>query len=696
VGSSFKKLLFLSTISVASGTFFLAQSGSTAGAAGPAYSWTGCYVGVEAGAATSTSRWAYTNSNLYSSTGNLDPQLVPGANFNNNRGVVGAQAGCNRAIADSWVVGIEGSWFSNPMNVRNDNRGFTPFPASVGFSEAVTTNIQSVASLTGRLGVAVTPDWLLYGKGGYAAARIDTAGTVSPNDFSAPLGDFNTTAWHSGWTAGAGVEYRLFRNVTFGLEYDYYRFANVAHSGIVALPDNQNGVFVPGSPINHRVNADVQTLMGRINFGFDTPAVDSGPSAAYAAYVKAPPMAQPAVSLSAFDSTELRFSSWTGTRGTNVFAPDSGKGSQYYSPTTIGVDYVLPNAYKLETRIRSGYVYSAQNTAGQVARYEGPVDTQASFNLTLLNFDSIRPLFGLTLNLPTGNSYLPGAQRFTRMDPDLVDIGSYGVGFNVNPTAGFLIGLDEHTAISLSAGWTWQGDFTKEGINLIGEPNPATPPPATVVLSTFDLMQKISPGNTYTVNGNISSTYGSLLLAGSFAYMGDSHASLDGISAGRAGAKFMANGSASYQFDQRAALSVNVSWSFSEKNDIPDAAGGLVIEPKNSNSNVFIGSIDPSYMVTDRLRLAANYSFLYRDHNYYDPLQDQFIPAKQKHLVGGSATYAISQTASVTLRGSHAWVRQDDGPLLLTEVGPPTVLALQPPMLKYEVWQGSVGADVRF
>ena len=126
---------------------------------------------------------------------------------------------------------------------------------------------------------------------------------------------------------------------------------------------------------------------------------------------------------------------------------------------------------------------------GRLARYEGPVDTQASFNLTLLTSKSIRPLLGLSLNLPTGNSYLPGNQRFTRMDPDLVDVGSYGAGFNVNPTAGFIIGLNETTAVSLSAGYTWQGDFTKKASTSPGSPTRA-PPPDFIEVDTFDLKQK--------------------------------------------------------------------------------------------------------------------------------------------------------------------------------------------------------------
>jgi outer membrane immunogenic protein len=682
--------LAFSTIASATGILVFAEPQSPARAAGPAYAWTGCYGGVEAGVATSKSHWAYTNSNPYSATGNTDPQIVPGANFSDNRGVIGLQAGCNRDIADSWIIGVEGSWFTNPMNQQNRS-GFDPFQdPPFNHREIVTTNIQSVYSVTGRLGLAPTPDWLLYGKGGYAIARIETAGRVSPA-FDPPIFDFSTTGWHSGWTAGGGVEYRLFRNVTIGAEYDYYSFGNVMHSGVTSVQDITN-VVVPANPVNHRVNADVQTVMARINFGLDAgPAAAAGPSAAYAAYLKAPPLRQPAATFSAFTGNEVDFSSWTGTRGSNVFAPDHGSGYQVYSPTTIGIDYNLPSEYKLETRFRGGYVYSSHNTAGQVARYEGPIDTQASFNLTLLNFDSIRPLFGLALNLPTGNSYLPGLQRFTRMDPDLVPVGSYGVGFNVNPTAGFVIGLNETTAVSLSAGYLWQGTFIKEGV-ILGVT------PTNFLFDTFDLQRKIDPGDVFTANGNLSTSFGkNLTLIASFAYMGESRTTIDSIASGKAGAKFVSNLTTKYQIDERWLLAVNLSWDFSEKNQIPNGFGGLIVEPKNSNSHFVIGSIDPSYRVTEKLSLGVNYSFLYRDRNFYDPLEEQFSPAKQKHLVGGSATYAVTPTESIFVRVSHAWVRQDDGPLLVTTIlPPPPVFAFQPPMLKYEVWAGSVGANTRF
>ena len=82
-------------------------------------------------------------------------------------------------------------------------------------------------------------------------------------------------------------------------------------------------------------------------------------------------------------------------------------------------------------------------------------------------------------------------------------------------------------------------------------------------------------------------------------------------------------------------------------------------EPKNSNSHVLIGSFEPGYLVTERLRVAANYSFLWRDENFYDVTENQFIPAKQKHTAGLSARYAVSETSSIEVRGAHSWIRQD-------------------------------------
>jgi opacity protein-like surface antigen len=674
-----------------SGIVLLMALGSPSHAAGPAYSWNGCYAGAQLGVASSKSNWAYTNSNVYTATGNNDPQLVSGASFSDVRGLIGLQAGCNRAVSDAWVLGVEGSWVASPMN-RDTNNHFLPFPQNpeFNFQEIVTTNISSAFSITGRLGFTVVPNWLVYGKGGYAVADIQTSGRVSPA-LDPAVFDFTDRRWHSGWTAGAGVEYRMFNNVTIGAEYAYYRFGNVNHSGVVSAMDTVNGVLVPATPVNHRVDAEMQSVMARVNFAFGGDFnIPSGSQAAYAAYVKAPPPAVAAGSYSAFASSEVRYTSWTGTRGTNIFAADRGSGYQIYAPTTAGVNYET-SELKLESRFKGGFVYANHTTPNQLAIYNGPIDTQATFNATLQNFETIKPTFGLALNLPTGNSFLPGNQRFTRMDPDLVEVGSYGVGLNVNPTAGFVVGLNESTALSLSAGYAWQGPFTREAVSL-------GVTPSDFLISFFDLRQKVKPGDTFTGDANLTSSIGdNLLLQASFAYMAESRLTIDSVPAGRAGARYVSNVAANYQIDDRWALALNGSWTFQGKNNIPDFRGGLMVEPKNSNSHLLIGSFEPSYMLTDSLKLAANYSILYRDANFYNPIEEQFSPAKLKHTAGISATYAMTPTAKIELRGSRSWIKQNDGPLLVTTIlPPPPAFALLPPTMTFAAWAAAIGATMTF
>ena len=631
------------------------------------YSWTGCYIGAQVGGTQSNASWHYNGQNPYNSSG-LAPGVTTGTTiitderFTQWKMLVGAQVGCNWSLNGPWVVGIEGAWAGKGMNRVRENH----FPQDATHPLNLTTEIGSIASLTARLGYSLTPDWLIYAKGGAAFAKIETAGVISPTGLIDFI-DWNDSRWHTGWTVGGGVEYRLFRNVTVGAEYSYYRFGSENHVG--SIPPVAAVNFV-----NLNANADVHTFMARMNF-----YNDMGRAAQVAA-----DQSRFAGTWSAFANTSTKYSSWTGDRGANIFVPVGGKGHQVYVPTTLGFDYLQQGALKIETRVKGGWVYANQGTPGQGGTYEGPVDTQASINATFLNFDSIRPQLGVAVNLPTGTSYLPNNQRFARMDPDLVEIGSYGAGYNVNPTVGFVIGLNKDTAMSFSGGYAWQGTFIREAVDLSTGP----------AFGSFDVKRKINPGDVFTGNANITTQMGKLVVLASFAYMSESNATVDNVVSGKAGARYTGNLTANYQFDDRWALAFNGSASYSEKNEI-SVAGAVAPEPKNSNSLVLIGSIEPSYQLTERLRLAANYSVLWRNENYYNIFEEQFIPAKFKQTVGLSANYAFSPTASIELRGSHSWIHQDTSAFLPVRLVPATFANI-PPGLTYTAWMASISANFRF
>ena len=78
--------------------------------------------------------------------------------------------------------------------------------------------------MRGRLGVAVTPDLLLYGTGGLAYGHVDaSANTQLFNGDGSLFAEYpaSISTTKVGWTAGAGAEWMFARNWSAKLEYLY-------------------------------------------------------------------------------------------------------------------------------------------------------------------------------------------------------------------------------------------------------------------------------------------------------------------------------------------------------------------------------------------------------------------------------------------------------------------------------------------
>jgi outer membrane immunogenic protein len=81
-------------------------------------------------------------------------------------------------------------------------------------------------TLTGRIGYAFAPGWLLYGQGGVAWAHSKADLTLNGVSF----GDFGKT--RTGWTAGGGVEWMFARGWSAFLEGNYMNFGDNDHNVI--------------------------------------------------------------------------------------------------------------------------------------------------------------------------------------------------------------------------------------------------------------------------------------------------------------------------------------------------------------------------------------------------------------------------------------------------------------------------------
>jgi outer membrane immunogenic protein len=168
----------------------------------PFFSWSGVYVGFNAGYGFGRSKW--TNSTTGGSV----------ASFDTSGAVAGGTLGYNMQL-DAWVFGVEGdiAWTSI--------KGHT----AVCLGNCETAN-NWLGTARGRVGYAFDR-FMPYLTGGAAFGDVE-ASTAS--------GSFSRT--NIGWTAGGGLEYAFFANWSAKLEYLYVDLGKATcNGGCTAIPN---------------------------------------------------------------------------------------------------------------------------------------------------------------------------------------------------------------------------------------------------------------------------------------------------------------------------------------------------------------------------------------------------------------------------------------------------------------------------
>jgi outer membrane immunogenic protein len=196
-------------------------------------SWTGLYVGAHLGGAWSDVDWANVT---------LTGERVT----NDSSGVFGgAQMGYNQQIG-SIVLGVEATLSGGSLS--------DTFHSAVDPAQTYTTDINTIVTVTGRLGVAVN-QWMIYGKAGWAGSDVDVSGRNS-----ATLDRFSFVDWRSGWTAAGGFEFKVSRNISLGVEYGFIDLGSESISGVTRLLR---------TPVSIRDNdVQVQSIIARLNYQF--------------------------------------------------------------------------------------------------------------------------------------------------------------------------------------------------------------------------------------------------------------------------------------------------------------------------------------------------------------------------------------------------------------------------------------------
>ena len=167
---------------------------------GPAYSWTGLYVGAHVGYGWSDADWQFANTPGFST------------NHSGSGGLLGGQIGYN-IQSGRFVFGIEGDLSAAWLD------GGTSCPDA---SFNCDHSYNWLGSVRGRAGTLINGNrTLLYGTGGVAWADVDYAAKDAATGALFGTGFSNT---HTGYVVGAGIEHKLTHNLSARVEYLYYGF----------------------------------------------------------------------------------------------------------------------------------------------------------------------------------------------------------------------------------------------------------------------------------------------------------------------------------------------------------------------------------------------------------------------------------------------------------------------------------------
>jgi hypothetical protein len=382
-------------------------------------------------------------------------------------------------------------------------------------------------------------------------------------------------------------------------------------------------------------------------------------------------------------SSDVRYFSWRSNRGTPPFAPERGSGSQLYTPYAVEIVGQPNDDWKVSALGRGGYVHSQQTTAGQAGEVNTITDTAASGTFTYLGLDGLQPFVSINLNLPTGRAALFGSSANARMDPDLVEIASFGEGLNIGPTVGFNLPVSKALMLTGSVGYTRRGSFDREA-------DPVLP-----------ITSNLRPGEGLTVTGSIGYQSGQFASRITGTISQETPTKQDGIEVVRAGQRLLFAGVFAYAWPANwGETTLNASFAHSGRNKVRlPGASALVTEAFNANSNLYRVGVEHMFSA-GLLEFGPIGSFLYRDNNGYDSTTLQFVPAKERWSAGAVARYAISETVTLNTRLEHVWIREGDRPapdgVLFSVLLNDFVAAVPVPVISGTGWQAAIGLNVRF
>jgi outer membrane immunogenic protein len=245
------------------------------------YSWTGFYIGGNAGYGWGNSSFAFSPGDdtgaflLYGSgTEGID---VHSGTFRESGPLGGMQLGYNWQFGRNWVTGIEADIDLADVSGSTAIPGIMTFPSSPLVEGVVVTASQKLewfGTVRARLGYLPTDRLLVFATGGLAYGETKTNSSIavsSPGFGAGALSCVGGSACvagaesqtSAGWTVGGGVEYAAWKNLTIRAEYLYVNLGN-QNVNLTTVPPSSG----PGSVVANFNQAAFNIVRVGINYKF--------------------------------------------------------------------------------------------------------------------------------------------------------------------------------------------------------------------------------------------------------------------------------------------------------------------------------------------------------------------------------------------------------------------------------------------
>lgn len=212
----------------------------------PVFSWTGAYVGLNAGYGGGSAR-----NDL-----SVDNTPIGGSgDFRSNGFLGGIQAGYNYQV-NQWVIGAEADFQGSGLKADGPivTGGFGAGAFTVG------TKLDWYGTVRARAGVLATDRFLVYATGGLAYGHTKSYfEQVMSGPFGTNTLHVEASKTRAGWTAGAGAEYAITDHVSFKTEYAYTDLGRA---------DGINRELFPGQLVHLDRKVNFHSVKVGINYKF--------------------------------------------------------------------------------------------------------------------------------------------------------------------------------------------------------------------------------------------------------------------------------------------------------------------------------------------------------------------------------------------------------------------------------------------